>query len=239
MSVEARLREEFDRWERQQTVVTKALPYLLLAISAMITLLLWDVFENAPLALALSAAAAAWLLWIKFLPAKAQENSWLMALHYAGLLLLSAALVVLAAWYGIFAFVGYVHAFLFLRGAWRYVGVIITSMIMSVSYIGGVERIRAEEWWLWPAICLVSIGLSVIFFFAAETSDRQALKQKRALAELHEANVKLAAALEENAALHARLLVHARRSGVMDERQRMASEIHDTLAQSPYAAAGR
>ena len=57
------------------------------------------------------------------------------------------------------------------------------------------------------------------------------LKQKRALVELGEANRKLEAALEENAGLHAQLLVQAREAGVLDERQRMAREIHDTLAQ--------
>jgi signal transduction histidine kinase len=38
-------------------------------------------------------------------------------------------------------------------------------------------------------------------------------------------------ALEENAGLHAQLLTQAREAGVLDERQRMAREIHDTIAQ--------
>ena len=41
----------------------------------------------------------------------------------------------------------------------------------------------------------------------------------------------LEAALAENAGLHAQLLAQAREAGVHDERQRMAREIHDTLAQ--------
>lgn len=49
---------------------------------------------------------------------------------------------------------------------------------------------------------------------------------------MHEANVKLEEALAENAELQAQLLVQAREAGVLDERQRMAREIHDTLAQS-------
>ena len=52
-----------------------------------------------------------------------------------------------------------------------------------------------------------------------------------AIAELAEANGKLEAALQENAGLHAQLLAQAREAGVLDERQRMAREIHDTLAQ--------
>ena len=37
--------------------------------------------------------------------------------------------------------------------------------------------------------------------------------------------------MRENAGLHAQLLAQAREAGVLDERQRMAGEIHDTLAQ--------
>ena len=49
--------------------------------------------------------------------------------------------------------------------------------------------------------------------------------------ELAETNAKLEAAMAENAGLHAQLLAQAREAGVLDERQRMAGEIHDTLAQ--------
>ena len=41
----------------------------------------------------------------------------------------------------------------------------------------------------------------------------------------------LEATLRENEALHAQLVAQAREDGVLDERQRMAREIHDTLAQ--------
>jgi signal transduction histidine kinase len=51
------------------------------------------------------------------------------------------------------------------------------------------------------------------------------------IAELAEANSRLEAATAENAGLHAQLLTQAREAGVLDERQRMAGELHDTLAQ--------
>jgi signal transduction histidine kinase len=43
--------------------------------------------------------------------------------------------------------------------------------------------------------------------------------------------VELEAALEENAGLHAQLVAQAREAGIHDERQRIAGEIHDTIAQ--------
>jgi signal transduction histidine kinase len=56
-------------------------------------------------------------------------------------------------------------------------------------------------------------------------------RRKDALDELSEANRRLKATLAENAGLQRQLLVQAREAGILDERQRMAREIHDTLAQ--------
>jgi signal transduction histidine kinase len=54
---------------------------------------------------------------------------------------------------------------------------------------------------------------------------------ERALSKLTEANRALEASLAENAGLQRQLLTLAREAGMLDERQRMAREIHDTLAQ--------
>ena len=56
-------------------------------------------------------------------------------------------------------------------------------------------------------------------------------ERKRALTELSKANRRLEETLAENAGLHEQLLTQAREAGVLDERHRMAREIHDTLAQ--------
>jgi signal transduction histidine kinase len=56
-------------------------------------------------------------------------------------------------------------------------------------------------------------------------------RRKHALDELSTANRMLEASLAENAGLQQQLLTQAREAGVLDERQRMAREIHDTLAQ--------
>ncbi len=226
------LDREQEGWDRTQSVLARVLPYLLLAVSTAITVMqaIWGVPVDLPLALGLTGAAALWL--ILFIVAGSQRwNPMLLAVYYAGFAVLSAALVIVAPWYGIFAFVGYLHAFECLRGRWRYVGVVSTSMTMSVTYMGGIDRIDREEWWLWATVTVVGIGLSALFFSGAETLDRHSLRQRRAVVELHEANTRLSSALEENSALQERLVAGAREAGVLAERQRMAREIHDTLAQ--------
>jgi signal transduction histidine kinase len=74
------------------------------------------------------------------------------------------------------------------------------------------------------------LAVSVVSWFV-RVREREADERQRAIDELTEANEKLEASLRENAGLHAQLVAQAREAGVLDERQRMAREIHDTLAQ--------
>jgi signal transduction histidine kinase len=233
MSIDAELRAEFDRWERTEITAFKILPYFLLAACTLVALLLplWGVSAHLPAVLGLSLAAGIWVFWFHTLHADWHRNAPLMGFYYTGLMGMAAVLVAIAPWYGLFAFVGYPQAFQYLKGRWRFAGVAATSMIMAMAYLGGTARISTDEWWAWLAISLVSMVLAGLFSRFVEIADQLNHKQKQALAELHEANVKLEAALAENAGLHAQLLVQAREAGVHDERQRMAREIHDTLAQ--------
>ncbi|MGW1465896.1 sensor histidine kinase [Streptomyces sp. NPDC002308] len=212
----------------------KALPYVLLAISTVITLLQPIGRTSTHLApvLGLSATATLWLLCFQVLPPRRRQNHRLMGGYYTGLMVLSACLVAVAPWYGFFNFVGYPLAFRYLRGRRRYVGAAVTAMISAAGFMGGVAGINAAHvWWAWLAVGLISAVLAGALFHFVEMDDHRNTKQKRALLELHQANAKLEAALAENAGLHARLMVQAREAGVLDERQRMAREIHDTLAQ--------
>lgn len=234
MGIEAELREEFDRWERGEARVFQVLPYFLLAVGTFITLLqpIWNEPVSYPEVLGLSGATLLWLLWFHTLHPEWHHNVPLMAVYFVGLIALAFGLVALAPWYGFFAFVGYPQAFQYLKGGWRYVGIAATAMVASLSYLGGLANVREDDLWLgWPILGAIVTLLAGAFSHFAERADRRNDKQKQALAELHEANVKLEAALEENAGLHAQLLVQAREAGVLDERQRMAREIHDTLAQ--------
>ncbi|WP_439658367.1 sensor histidine kinase [Lentzea sp. HUAS TT2] len=233
MSVEAELREEFERWERKESAVLRVLPYPLLAVSVVFTLLqpLWDAPVHFPAVLGLSTVLAAWVAWFHTAHPEWHDHERLMGLYYAGLVTITACLVLLTPWFGFFAFIGYVHAFQYLKGRWRYVGVAVTSAVSAISYVGGADSITTEEWWKWPAVSAVTAVIATAAFYADVMSDRRNHRQKRALVELHRANTELETALAENAALHVQLLVQAREAGVLDERQRMAREIHDTLAQ--------
>jgi signal transduction histidine kinase len=112
----------------------------------------------------------------------------------------------------------------YLPGRWRWAGVAATALLVSSTYVGGFQYIDESTVPLYLVFVAASISLAGTFMFFGE-------KQRATLNELAEANAMLETTLEENAGLHAQLLTQAREAGILDERQRMAREIHDTLAQ--------
>ena len=83
---------------------------------------------------------------------------------------------------------------------------------------------NAEAWTFYLAI----IGIQTVVIGAGVVVGEKVTEQNE---ERRQALARLEAALEENAGLHAQLLTQAREAGILDERQRMAREIHDTIAQ--------
>lgn len=77
------------------------------------------------------------------------------------------------------------------------------------------------EFVLIVAVQTAAIGVGIVLTARSRPEERK----REELVE------RLEAALHENAGLHAQLVTQARESGAQDERQRLAREIHDTLAQ--------
>ena len=159
------------------------------------------------------------------------ERPRLMRLAFGVLALLSATLVVNDPVYGFFSWTGYLWTFRILEGRWRLVGVASTALITGISQHGGVPSSSLGSWVSLVAIVLVNFVIAGAIGWFSWIRDEQTESRKQAITELTEANAKLEAALRENAGLHAQLLSQAREAGVLDERQRIAREIHDTLAQ--------
>jgi len=227
------LRAEFDSWEHRENTLFRVLPYFLLAVGTLITFLqpLWSVVVPTATLIGLTALAAIWVLWFYTLHPEWRSNRTLMAIYYGGVVVIAGGMVALSPWYAIFAFVGYFHARECLSGRWRFVGSSATAIIMATAQIGGLPNITEDTWWGWVILVVFNVLVAGAFSFFGEQTQERNVKQKQALVELGAANRKLEVALEENTGLHAQLLVQAREAGVLDERQRMAREIHDTLAQ--------
>ena len=223
---------ELATWERRLQTVLGVVPYFSLAVSMALSL---AVSEESPGGLAvtivIALAAGCWILWMVTLHPAWVCRPGLMALYYVGLLAFIAVLVLRAPWFGFFAFTGYVHALLLLPGRWRYAGVAASAVLTATSQTGGLPQPTKAGIITYLIVVAFNVLLSAAMMFLSMINYQQSQLRKRMIGELAEGNRRLEATLAENAGLHVQLLAQAREAGVADERQRMAREIHDTLAQ--------
>ncbi|WBO63757.1 sensor histidine kinase [Streptomyces camelliae] len=110
-------------------------------------------------------------------------------------------------------------------------GLLLTAVTMAGSEIGGWPPHGLILWIGFFLVLAVNMGMVTVFTRYALQEQTRAVVQADTIAELERTNTALQQALDENAALHAQLLVQAREAGVADERRRLAAEIHDTIAQ--------
>ncbi|AGZ44521.1 sensor histidine kinase [Actinoplanes friuliensis] len=211
------------------------MPYLALIGSTVLVIVARDLdlpAQPLPVTLTVAAVTAGWILWMVTLHPEWSDRPRLMATFFAGLLVLIGVLIWCNPLFGFFAWTGYLLTIYTLRGRWRLAGAGGVACFTAVSQVGGYPTLaEAKNWPSFLLVLLFNVGIAVTMTFLAVATSDHAARRAEMLRELTEANDKLAAALTENAGLHAQLLVQAREAGVLDERQRMAGEIHDVLAQ--------
>lgn len=208
-------------WERN----LKALPFVLLALATVISVA--TIPEMGPhtlgMQVTLGVLVAVTAVWIwRWMYVYGRPHP----VGYVGRTLLAAALTIVHPLFCIFAWVGFLDAFESFRGRWRWVAMAATSLIMATGQTGGPPPYDTP----WqsaalPALFVVNFGVATLM--ARYSMHLDAVSQERA-----DTIVRLERALAENARLQEKLLAQSRQSGVRDERERLAREIHDTIAQS-------
>jgi signal transduction histidine kinase len=136
--------------------------------------------------------------------------------------------------YAFHSIAGYAHSLAYLPGRWGWASVVATAAIVAYSQLGGSltdTPITLAYLAGWIALTLVNSAVGGGFTYFVMLTEQQSQRRREMIVELNEANRRLSETLEENAALHVRLLGQAREAGVLDERARLAREIHDTIAQ--------
>jgi signal transduction histidine kinase len=174
-----------------------------------------------------------WMLWFVSLHPAWERDRRKMGVFFTGLAVLIFALVWCSPLYGFFAWTGYVFTpyALHTRRA-RFAGGTAVAIATAISQAGGFPVIvHPSAWGYLTALLLFNVVVANSMVFVTTITHEQSNQRAEMIDELAEANAKLAAALRENEGLHAQLMVQAREAGVHDERQRMAGEIHDVLAQ--------
>jgi signal transduction histidine kinase len=154
------------------------------------------------------------------------------AVYLGGLLVLMTALVYASPLFAFQVLAVYLHAFAFLRGRWPFVAVVLGAAVVGYAQVGG--RFAEFTPGLGVAVAVLTVanallggGGTYMGVFMSEQNQRR----REVIDQLGAANRRLSEALDENAVLHAQLVAQAREAGVLDERARLAREIHDTIAQ--------
>jgi len=223
-----------EQWERWLT----RLPFPTLAVATVIAVAaapaVGAATPTARLAaqIALVAVTAVVMWWWSVRRPEIARSASSGRVYYAVRTALALALTLLNPLFCIFAWVGYVDAYDYFgrRGRWLALGV--TAFIMAIGQSGGIPV--GLSWQLALLVGLFAVNfllagvLSRYSSIVFESNERRA----REITELESLNDELELALAENARLQATVVAQARESGVQQERQRLAREIHDTIAQS-------
>ncbi|MEJ3746435.1 sensor histidine kinase [Actinomycetes bacterium KLBMP 9797] len=202
-----------------------ALPYLLLGLSAALSLPQpGQTGRDRLFTVGLAAAAAAWTLGMSTLRSPSwQKRTGPMLAYVAGQTTLAALLMVHQPLFFVFAIIGFIQAYELLPPVWAVASIAATSISINTLPLGALPETAP---WITVLVAAIAVQTFLIAWFGyqGQKFGEQHEQRLRVVAELE-------AALAENAGLHERLLAQARQAGVRDERQRMAREIHDTLAQ--------
>jgi signal transduction histidine kinase len=212
-------------WERRYFLALAVSPFALLGVSALLSQLQPDqTIGDRVTILGLTALAAAWVLVMYTLPPPQwRKRTGAMLVYFAGLLVIGGVLEAHSVLFMAFVISGFLQAFVVLPSVLAIFGVAATSCVLYLAEPGSD--------WLSPRalpFLIFIIGLQTLTVggggYIGVRMSLENTKRRKLVTDLE-------AALEENAGLHVQLLTQAREAGVLDERQRLAREIHDTLAQ--------
>jgi signal transduction histidine kinase len=213
--------------------VLQVVPVMLLAFGYLLTELVNPEPGTALLVMSgLCVAVIAWIFWWITVRRAVRTMGVPYAVFFLGLVPMLGVLVYISGWFGFFMVIGYGYA-IRLPWRWRMPGICLMAAVTALAQVGDIAHhlTTASHIATFAGVYIIDAaaicGLAWYLQINATRSDQR----ETTMTELAEANRKLEATLAENAGLHAQLLTQAREAGITDERQRMAREIHDTLAQ--------
>ncbi|ROO51136.1 signal transduction histidine kinase [Micromonospora sp. Llam0] len=212
-------------WDRWYDRLLVGVPWLLLPASTAIALTQpGRTWPDHAITLGLVGATAGWVyLGHTRVPPDRPRRTLPMLIYFAGLLTLSVALMARDVIFLLFAITGFFHAYQLRPWPLGAAGVLGTSVVINTMATEAPAATVQSLGTYLGVIVIQTVAISAGIVLA-ERSTQQHERRQQLVARLE-------AALEENAGLHAQLLAQAREAGVRDERQRMAGEIHDSLAQ--------
>ncbi|KYH43745.1 hypothetical protein AZH51_02815 [Branchiibius sp. NY16-3462-2] len=142
-------------------------------------------------------------------------------------LAMAAVMIAISPFYGIFGFFGYVIAMLLFHGRALVVALGLNALVMAAAQVGGFGQ-AVSDWHAFLALSFVNAGVVAVIVHFGEQRAREV--QEREAAARQSAEVS-----QRNQELHDQLLERAHEQGILQERERLSREIHDTVAQDLVA----
>jgi len=202
--------------------VWPTLPYLFILLPAVFSLLR----DWRPEVLALTLLAGAWYWFMVMSHPGWVERPVVVIIYFIVILAVIGALIRIDTLFTVTALAMFIQSFTLIPGWWAYAGVAATAGVLVVAR---PEQGRTPSQMLFSFLVALLVASTIGLVGHAIRDQNE--NRKVMIAQLRETGAKLAALAEENADLQAQLLIRAREAGVLAERQRMAREIHDTIAQ--------
>jgi signal transduction histidine kinase len=194
--------------------VWDALFYVLLVVA--LTLSLIDMGPSGGPQLLIGGLSVLFGLWYWFMIIR--HRRWIhkdfpMLIYAAGAVALCVTLIWINPTYNLLLFVMYSQLYSFLRIRWA----IPASVVLTVFLVLRGILDAPEAWPNWVFIATLSVFFGIFFALWINSIIEQSQKRQQLIKELESTREELAA--------------RQRRAGILEERSRLAREIHDTLAQ--------
>lgn len=225
------------RLDRRNDRLTRVGPPVLLALATTVSAATASMLRMSTTEVVLAGALVAVLLaghvllvlrrWARTGPDDPTSQTYLVG-RTAGL----AVLCVLNPYFSLAAFVAYFDAGRYVRHRTRTAVVVVTAVTMAGAQSGGLPPVHLMQAGLFAVLVVLNVGLGLFFGRMEIEQNRLAEQRVSTIEELEQVNRRLADAHAENEQLHDELVRRARESGRHEERERLALEIHDTIAQS-------
>ncbi|MER7245520.1 sensor histidine kinase [Kribbella sp. NPDC000426] len=218
-----------DALDRRQETFRRWAPYFLLALStflALVTAGLITPFNNERTVAAalVGAALVLELSWSRIARNHPTPDRTSIA-YYTVRWAISLVLTLLNGFFAFYAAAGYYDADERIPGRRkRRFALFACSVPISQAQASGLPVHDAARWLVFGGLLIANNALLTVAKHFADQEEARSKARAATIAELQQAH-------DENAALHAQLLVQAREAGIADERRRLAAEIHDTIAQ--------